>query len=302
MSGVKVPGGFTIVETMIFLAVSGVLLVVALNITNGKQAQVELTQDARDLETSINSVIGDVSKSYFPSKNNLICKINAFGDPQPQPGSNTQGTNQDCIFLGKVIQFSANRNSMRVITVVGLRQNSMNQDVTNFTDAKPVAVPLLDQTISLNTMKPIYMGWQPHQLCHPFPNQCNVANTYPTNSLGIFLSFPGSVTGNVVGSGFVYLMPLRIPGGPAPDISTGTDSDTNNAIKTQLKLTSPYINQGYFGVCFKTNNDTPVGMLLTGSGNNGGLAEAHVVIAQSPQFISDALTGDRSSTIKASCS
>ncbi|MBI3624088.1 hypothetical protein HY218_00480, partial [Candidatus Saccharibacteria bacterium] len=56
------PGnGFTIVESMIFLAVTGTLMLVAFLMINGKQAQAQFATGVRDFNSKIEDIINDIS-------------------------------------------------------------------------------------------------------------------------------------------------------------------------------------------------------------------------------------------------
>ena len=57
--------GFTIVETMIVLAVSGALFTSAIFFIGGRQQKAEFTASVRNFETSINDIANDVSDGYF---------------------------------------------------------------------------------------------------------------------------------------------------------------------------------------------------------------------------------------------
>ncbi len=96
--------GFTIVETMIVLAVTGFMLLAALFLVVGQQSKVEFSQSVREVESAIQQGINEVGSGYYPNPGNLDCSPGA-GKLNISDGSNAQGTNADCIFLGKAIQF-----------------------------------------------------------------------------------------------------------------------------------------------------------------------------------------------------
>lgn len=101
--------GYTIIETMIFLAVSGLMFVVAASFISGKQAKAELNQGINGANSSVQQVINDVSNGTYDSQGNFACQSSASGLSFPSPGV-PQGTNgglnqAGCVFLGKVIEF-----------------------------------------------------------------------------------------------------------------------------------------------------------------------------------------------------
>lgn len=103
--------GYTIVEVLMFLAVSALLFVSTMAIFSGKQGETEFTQSARDFEVVLQGIANDVSTGYYANvasgpSGSLKCSVSGgsvqFG---AAGGADTQGTNEACIFIGKTIQF-----------------------------------------------------------------------------------------------------------------------------------------------------------------------------------------------------
>ena len=69
----KGTGGFTIVETLIVLAVSGLLLISAIVMISGRTNKTQFTTAANDLKQSLEQVINEISSGYFPNANNFQC-------------------------------------------------------------------------------------------------------------------------------------------------------------------------------------------------------------------------------------
>ncbi len=140
--------GYTILEVMIFLAISGFMFVLAAGFVSGKQSRSEFRQGMNDINTQVQQVINDVSNGFYPSNNTFTCKdIGAGSAPQLSAGSSgTQGSNQGCIFLGKVIQFGvsgSNGLDYNTFTVAGRQYKISSSDgtlVTLLAEAKPTAV------------------------------------------------------------------------------------------------------------------------------------------------------------------
>lgn len=142
MKGGLSASGYTIVEIMIFLAVSGALFVLAMITINGQQARAAFAQGTRDFQSSMQDLINDVQNGNFPENTNYTCVLGGSGQPQiGNGGGSNQGTHEDCVFLGKVIQFSPNRTALDVYTVVGRRSLPNNQEVTSYAQARPATAP-----------------------------------------------------------------------------------------------------------------------------------------------------------------
>lgn len=99
-------GGFTIVETMIVLAVSAILFATTVVLFQGRQGKEAFAQSMRDLDSKVQDWINDVPTGFYPTGGQK-CQINGGTQaPQLNGASNVeQGTNSDCVFLGKAIQF-----------------------------------------------------------------------------------------------------------------------------------------------------------------------------------------------------
>ena len=69
------PLGFTLVETMIFLAVSGALLLTAMAFITSTQSGAQFNQGANDALQQINGVIGNVTDGYYPNTKNFSCSV-----------------------------------------------------------------------------------------------------------------------------------------------------------------------------------------------------------------------------------
>ncbi len=135
--------GYTILEVIIFLSISAALFGAIYPTLSGRQQSAQFSQSVRDLDSKIQDVINDVSTGYFPGSQ-VGCTVSGESDSPVLTSSplSAQGTQKDCVFLGKVIHFNGNNTddpTMNIFTVVGRRQKD-NVAVTKLTDAKPVTV------------------------------------------------------------------------------------------------------------------------------------------------------------------
>ncbi len=80
--------GFTIIEALIVLAVTGVLFVSIIGVVSGKQSKAQFMQGINSIRGEIEQVINEVQSGYYPEV-----------DDQ-------QGTKQEDMSIGKVIQFN----------------------------------------------------------------------------------------------------------------------------------------------------------------------------------------------------
>lgn len=118
--------GYTLVEVMMFLAVSSGFLVIAMVGVSQRQRNTEFTAEMREIENRIKGVFSDTKNGYFDNLSDLKCSVSgASVSVGPSPGSQLGSDNQ-CVFLGKVIAFGDSaseddRSAFRVYTIVGAR-------------------------------------------------------------------------------------------------------------------------------------------------------------------------------------
>lgn len=149
--------GYTIVEVMIFLAISGMMFLLAAAFIQGKQASVAFSDAVGQLDSQLHDVISSVGDGEFPDSGTT------FDCQSTNPGSDVawlnfttsatlqQGEHSNCEFLGKMLQFdpvdSSNNvqpNAYNIFTIAGRRLDATGlQLATQLVDTTPTAV---DQT------------------------------------------------------------------------------------------------------------------------------------------------------------
>jgi type II secretory pathway pseudopilin PulG len=139
----KASSGFTIVETTIVIAVSGGLFLAAVVLISGRTNKTQFVTAANDLKQSLQQVINETATGYFPNSNNVQCTPGVSAMPTLVNGSQQQGTNGGCIFLGKAVQFGATDYDTGFLTyaITGNRlQTGTQTEVTTLAQAFPEAV------------------------------------------------------------------------------------------------------------------------------------------------------------------
>lgn len=192
-------GGYTIVEVMIFLGVSGGLLAIAMLLLSGQQGRQQFTQSIRDTDSKIQDIINDVNTGYFPNTDNFGCMALSSGGP-PIPNkvtSQEQGKHLGCSFIGKVVQFApdgTNGEGMKLITVVGRQfvHEPLSDIVENLVEAKPV--PLIGHPV--DTSEDIYLSYGLRVKSITYTNNSN--SEVPIGAIGFFSSFSNSSGSDVL--------------------------------------------------------------------------------------------------------
>jgi hypothetical protein len=90
-------GGYTIIEVIIFLTVSSALMASAMFMFQGRIPRTQFSGGVNEFDIKVQDTINDVINGYYPTQQ---------GSASCQGGGEReQGTNEDCIFLGRVLQF-----------------------------------------------------------------------------------------------------------------------------------------------------------------------------------------------------
>lgn len=135
------PGGFTIVETLIVLAVTGLLFVSAAVVINGRQQKTEFMVGLQSVKQQLQETINETASGTFPSSDNFKCSKG--NPPVLSDTADVQGTNFGCIFVGKIIQFSPSPdpNVFNIFTLAGNQyDNATGLEVSSVDAAAPQAV------------------------------------------------------------------------------------------------------------------------------------------------------------------
>lgn len=134
--------GYTVVEVLIFLAVTAGLFVAAASVIGGQQARTEFSTAVKEFELKIGDIVNNVSTGYYPSLENFSCSAGNSGGPALSTTPADQGTNGECVYLGRAIQFAPDgvgKESYRVYTLIGRRlaPGASDEPIKNLTEAMP---------------------------------------------------------------------------------------------------------------------------------------------------------------------
>lgn len=132
MTRQKAVAGYTIIEVMLFLLISSALLTSAMAIISGQQQKTQFTTGVREFESRLQDLINDVETGFFPTGNDIRCTVPGMeSNPDAAPSlelvatGQEQGTSQDCVYLGKAVQFykgaDGTADRYRFLTIAGKR-------------------------------------------------------------------------------------------------------------------------------------------------------------------------------------
>lgn len=138
--------GFTIVETLIVLAVTSVLLISAMLLISGRQNTTLFQTGVNDLRQKLQQVINETASGYYPNQGNVSCTRSTSG-PALSSATKALGSNGHCTFVGAVIVMSPqpalDNKRMVIYPLAGLRQYNdagVYRDARSIKEARPTAI------------------------------------------------------------------------------------------------------------------------------------------------------------------
>src|ERR1044071_4210461 len=81
MRGGEQKQGYTIVEVMVFLAISGFMFLIAAGFVAGRQSTAEFKQGMNSINDQMRQVINDVGNGFYPSNSDFTCNAVLPGQP-----------------------------------------------------------------------------------------------------------------------------------------------------------------------------------------------------------------------------
>lgn len=265
----KFSAGYTVIEVLLFVALTSFLLLVAIaNVTSG-QRQVQFVQGVRDFESELSDVVNDVPTGYFPSNDALSCRTGVARPIIDDSGGNGLGKNEECMYVGKALQFrpDGSANKVLVYTLAGQRLIS-GQPVTTIDEALPVAVANPATPGFLDTISeiPLRNGVEISRVFNgDGPNPLTFDMMY--GSIAILTAFEGSTPAGDV-SQAVQIGAIR---GTALG---NTKLQAYNLIN-QLQTTSPGNNgefvraEGGMVICLSGEGDRKASVVIGAKGSTG---------------------------------
>ena len=131
-------GGFTLVESMIVLGVTGVLFISLAGMVAGQQAKARFKSSMTDITTQIQSQINEVSSGFYPNTGNFRCQA-ASGNPVVSNGVSSLGENSDCTYLGRAMMYGipgTDPEQYKIQTLIGLRRTLAGKEPLTLREAR----------------------------------------------------------------------------------------------------------------------------------------------------------------------
>lgn len=283
-------GGYTIIEVMIFLAVSGFMFLLAAVFIQNKQTGVQFRQGMNSISTEVQQVINDVGDNNYQLAN-ITCTPNGAGSNVGIASAPGQSDTLGCTYLGKVVQFGLGtlKQNYDVYTIAGCQYSNCPSAPSGgissllppggFSDSGATAVdpdntytcsntPGITVAINLTTCNEIQWGLYVTAMYNDSGNPSG-SNVPTTSSIGFFASFaqqnggglaPGNQTVDVVDTSF---------GSASIGSSNNNEEGMTTLLNQDLKSASTIANP-YFVVCLADGHGN-AGALTIGGGSGSGI-------------------------------
>lgn len=252
--------GFTVVEVLIVLAVTGLLFVSAAALISGRTNKTQFQQAINDTTAQIRQTLNEVSTGYYANLGNFKCQ-NISNAMSITSGSAEQGSNSGCVFLGKVMQFGVKDTDPQQYTtfaVAGLQKDAAGNEVTTYTDAKPAVI--YPSTAQPNSPNSATTG----KLLYGLTVSKMYYNGNTANNVGAvaFLTTLGSYAGTDLQSGAQKITVVPVTGTALND----TPANAANTINSNLVSSSAISLTNGVQICFDSAGTNQSG-LVTIAGN-----------------------------------
>jgi type II secretory pathway pseudopilin PulG len=264
--------GYTIIETMIFLAVSATLLLSALSLFGSRVQRTQFSQAVQSLDSRLKTVANEASTGTYPEVPAFNCSVTGNDPPQTASlGADPQGTRTDCIFVGKIIAPAApdkcvaplatsGCNKIDVYTVIGRRLSGIDTISASLTDSKPTIVvdPDLTQTYDLGNSTKI-------------TGIFNKSDSSQLSGVGFFQSFNSSYNSGQLTSGSQSVETWSVVAASSPVSPLGY-TDMKLAVSGGLTRITP----GNTKICLRSGgSDQKASIVL---GNSTGVLQTTVIM------------------------
>lgn len=151
-------GGFTVIEVIMFLAITGLLLMVAMTGVSSRIAVARFSDSTRGFESFLQQQYDEVINGVNARSGNETCED---GGEFINPGlTSTPGMSSQCLLLGKYIYFRKGSSMVTVYQIVGRDPSDINNsdgDMVAIQEAEPhVVTSVGSRNYSIPWDAPVY--------------------------------------------------------------------------------------------------------------------------------------------------
>lgn len=266
--------GYTIIEVMIVLAITGVLFSSAVLVFNGQQSKTSLSQNMYDFASKLQSYVTEVNSGVYADASTYSCAISG-GQATLSTGA---GTNNDCLFVGRAVQLIPDSSDVYVYTIIGNRDaysgaNDTGKTAQSLEDTNPLVANVNGTMVMVDK--------------YSFPSDLKFDSAKATGQDGSLLSGYGDLVGlyeDLSGSGAgTNLETIAFPFPQAGDSNTPYSQTMASCLNLNSNCASA--GNGYSGSGYRRISNWEVCM-------SNGSAKAEVKVKTSTGGISTEVNSD----------
>jgi type II secretory pathway pseudopilin PulG len=263
--------GFTVVETMIVLAVTGLLLGSAMVLIGGKQNQAAFNQSIRQIQSQIQQRINEVSTGYYANQGNIQCNGTGGVVVLTQGTGTEQGANAGCIFLGKALQFkvgASDPEQFNVFSIAALQKGGPGgAESSSLPLAKPKAIapPSSDptgNTPNATETQILQNGLSTYRMWYN-----NGAGDRTIGSVAFVMSMAQFASNGAIASGSQQVDVVPIDDGNTKSILGQTQANMVDAINSRLPVGAVVNPTNGVFICFVSGGTNQSGLITIGNKN-----------------------------------
>ena len=257
----------------------------ALALFNGRIQRTQFTQSVQSLDARIKTIANEVTTGTYPANPSFNCSAPAGASPSISAAAGEQGTREDCIFLGKIINFTpptvnctapvdgSECAKVEIYTVVGKRTDAAGNVSASMATATPRLIINPPTPIDLTDSFTLEYGTHVTGLV-----QSNGSTL--TSALGLFQGLNSSynTSGNLnSGAQNVAAWVVKSTAFPAAPVDA---QDINSTVTTGNVANFFALGSQDLHLCLRSgNNQQKASITFKGSGNSMKTA----VVLEDPQ-------------------
>lgn len=153
---VALSAGFTILEVMFVLAISGIIFAAAISLFGSQTSETQFSQTLQDLNSEITAKLKEVNTNLSGVYQQFSCSVTKVsGRMQAVLSASGPQSNNDCIYLGRAFFAPQDSSTLYTYAVLGNRQAYQNDTASGtanfFDDTNPVpAIGAINLTETYN--------------------------------------------------------------------------------------------------------------------------------------------------------
>lgn len=190
MTPIKKQNGFTIIEVLLFLALSALFLIIAFVGVGSRSQQVQFTDSMRSLQSFLQKQQNDILNGVNAGVEGSYCTDDASGKILLLSDVSAVGGQSDCALLGRLVLFSPNSSVVSVHTVLGRLLSSARPAGSYYLDPSLSDLQLIDKAVP-HAMEPQLKHTYDIEWQSKFTFGFNNTKDVPIKGIG-FIRSPGS--------------------------------------------------------------------------------------------------------------